>query len=146
MPYSARDRLARRRDQKRRYDVGFYGCYNQNARNRSVCDHFACNGVCVARLRRACRRILCQASAGFAKNLRKDLYYKVQEFSFENVDKFSTSSLVTRMTTDVTNVQFSYMMIVRMAFRCPVMLIFSVVMAFIMADRLPGYSSRSFRR
>jgi len=57
-----------------------------------------------------------KASAGFAKNLRKDLYYKVQEFSFENVDKFSTSSLVTRMTTDVTNVQFSYMMIVRMAF------------------------------
>ena len=77
-----------------------------------------------------------KASAGFAKNLRKDLYYKVQEFSFENVDKFSTSSLVTRMTTDVTNVQFSYMMIVRMAFRCPVMLIFSVVMAFIIGGSL----------
>ena len=77
-----------------------------------------------------------KASAGFAKNLRKDLYYKVQEFSFENIDKFSTSSLVTRMTTDVTNVQFSYMVIVRMAFRCPVMLVFSVVMAFIIGGNL----------
>ncbi|MCM1225471.1 MAG: ABC transporter ATP-binding protein/permease [Lachnospiraceae bacterium] len=77
-----------------------------------------------------------KASAGFAKNLRKDLYYKVQEFSFENIDKFSTSSLVTRMTTDVTNVQMSYMVIVRMAFRCPIMLIFSVVMAFIIGGHL----------
>ncbi len=77
-----------------------------------------------------------KASAGFAKNLRKDLFYKVQEFSFENIDKFSTSSLVTRMTTDVTNVQFSYMMIVRMAFRCPVMLVFSVVMAFVIGGPL----------
>lgn len=77
-----------------------------------------------------------KASAGFAKNLRKDLFYKVQEFSFENIDKFSTSSLVTRMTTDVTNVQFSYMMIVRMAFRCPVMLVFSVVMAFVIGGQL----------
>lgn len=77
-----------------------------------------------------------KASAGFAKNLRKDLYYKVQDFSFENIDKFSTSSLVTRMTTDITNVQFSYMMIVRMAFRCPVMLVFSVVMAFIIGGNL----------
>ena len=77
-----------------------------------------------------------KASAGFAKNLRKDLYYKVQEFSFENIDKFSTSSLVTRMTTDITNVQFSYMVIVRMAFRCPVMMIFSVVMAFIIGGNL----------
>lgn len=77
-----------------------------------------------------------KASAGFAKNLRKDLYYKVQEFSFENIDKFSTSSLVTRMTTDVTNVQFSYMMIVRMAFRCPVMLVFSIVMAFLIGGPL----------
>ncbi len=77
-----------------------------------------------------------QASAGFAKNLRKDMYYKIQEFSFENIDKFSTSSLVTRMTTDVTNAQFAYMMIVRMAFRCPVMMIFSVVMAFIIGGTL----------
>lgn len=77
-----------------------------------------------------------KASAGFAKNLRKDLYYKVQEFSFENIDKFSTPSLVTRMTTDITNVQMSYMMIIRMAFRCPVMLIISVVMAFIIGGNL----------
>lgn len=77
-----------------------------------------------------------KASAGFAKNLRKDLYYKVQEFSFENIDKFSTSSLVTRMTTDVSNVQMAYMMIVRMAFRCPVMLVFSVVMAFVIGGSL----------
>ena len=77
-----------------------------------------------------------KASAGFAKNLRKDIYYKVQEFSFENIDKFSTPSLVTRMTTDITNVQFSYMMIVRMAFRCPVMLVFSVVMAFVIGGPL----------
>lgn len=77
-----------------------------------------------------------KASAGFAKNLRKDLYYKIQEFSFENIDKFSTPSLVTRMTTDVTNVQMSYMMLVRLAFRCPVMLVFSVVMAFLIGGSL----------
>ena len=73
-----------------------------------------------------------KASAGFAKNLRKDLYYRVQEFSFENIDKFSTPSLVTRMTTDITNVQFAFMMIVRVAIRAPMMMIFSLVMAFIM--------------
>ena len=77
-----------------------------------------------------------KASAGFAKNLRKDLYYKVQEFSFENIDKFSTPSLVTRMTTDVGNVQMSFMMIVRTAIRCPLMMIFSVVMAFVMGGNL----------
>lgn len=77
-----------------------------------------------------------RASAGFAKNLRKDMYYKIQGFSFENIDKFSTPSLVTRMTTDVTNVQFSFMMIVRTAFRCPTMIIFSVVMAFIIGGNL----------
>lgn len=77
-----------------------------------------------------------KASAGFAKNLRKDMYYKIQDFSFENIDKFSTPSLVTRMTTDVTNVQFSYMMIIRIAVRCPLMLIFSLVMAFIMGGNL----------
>lgn len=76
------------------------------------------------------------ASAGFAKNLRKDIYYKVQDFSFENIDKFSTPSLVTRMTTDITNVQLSYMMIVRLAIRCPVMIIFSFVMAFVMGGNL----------
>ncbi|MDE6293719.1 MAG: ABC transporter ATP-binding protein, partial [Clostridiales bacterium] len=77
-----------------------------------------------------------KASAGYAKNLRKDLYYKVQDFSFENIDKFSTPSLVTRMTTDVTNVQFAYMMIIRMAVRSPMMMIFSLVMAFIMGGSL----------
>lgn len=77
-----------------------------------------------------------KAAAGFAKNLRKDMYYKVQDFSFENIDKFSTSSLVTRMTTDVTNVQFAFMMIIRMAVRCPLMMIFSAVMAFVMGGNL----------
>jgi len=77
-----------------------------------------------------------KASAGFAKNLRKDLYYKVQEFSFENIDKFSTPSLVTRMTTDITNVQFAFMMIIRIAVRAPMMMIFSLVMAFIMSSTL----------
>ncbi len=71
-----------------------------------------------------------KAAAGFAKNLRQDLYYSVQKFSFSNIDKFSTSSLVTRLTTDVTNVQNAYMMIVRTAFRSPAMIIFSMVMAF----------------
>ncbi len=77
-----------------------------------------------------------KASAGFAKNLRKDLFYRVQDYSFENIDKFSSSSLVTRMTTDVNNVQMSYMMIIRIAVRAPLMLIFSVIMAFIMGGAL----------
>ena len=71
-----------------------------------------------------------RASAGFAKNLRKDLYYKIQGFSFENIDSFSTSSLVTRLTTDVTNVQNAYMMIIRIAVRSPLMFIAALVMAF----------------
>ena len=70
------------------------------------------------------------ASSGFAKNLRKDMYYKIQDFSFSNIDKFSTSSLVTRLTTDVANVEMSYMMIIRTAVRSPFMLIFSMIMAF----------------
>ncbi len=70
-----------------------------------------------------------KASSGFAKNLRHDLFEKVQGFTFANIDKFSSSSLVTRVTTDVNNVQMSYMMIIRTAIRCPLMLIFSVVMA-----------------
>ena len=70
------------------------------------------------------------ASAGLAKNLRKDMYYNVQNFSFSNIDKFSTSSLVTRMTTDVTNVQNAYQMIIRTAMRSPLMLIVSLVCAF----------------
>lgn len=77
-----------------------------------------------------------KASTGFAKNLRKDIYYKVQDFSFENIDKFSTPSLVTRMTTDITNVQMAFMMIIRVAVRCPMMMIFSIAMAFIIGGSL----------
>ncbi len=76
------------------------------------------------------------ASCGFAKNLRKDLFYKIQGFSFENIDRFSTSSLVTRLTTDVTNVQNAFMTIIRMAVRSPLMLIFAYVMAFIMGGKM----------
>ena len=76
------------------------------------------------------------ASAGFGKNLRKDLFEAVQNFSFENIDRFSASSLVTRMTTDVTNVQMAYMMIIRTVVRAPLMLIFSLVMGFIMGGPL----------
>jgi ATP-binding cassette subfamily B protein len=76
------------------------------------------------------------ASAGFAKNLRKDLFKKVNDFSFANIDKFSSSSLVTRLTTDVTNVQMAYMMIIRTAVRAPFMMIFSVIMAFIQSPQL----------
>lgn len=63
------------------------------------------------------------ASAGFAANLRQDMYYKVQEYSFKNIDKFSTASIVTRLTTDITNVQMAYMMLIRVAVRAPIMLI-----------------------
>ncbi len=70
------------------------------------------------------------ASAGFAKNLRHDMFHRVQTYSFHNIDKFSASSIVTRMTTDVTNLQNAYQMIVRIALRTPTMLIFSLVMAF----------------
>ena len=77
-----------------------------------------------------------RASAGFAKNVRKDMFYNIQTFSFENIDKFSTPSLVTRMTTDVWNLQMAYMMIVRIAVRCPVMIIFAAVMAFVMGGNL----------
>ena len=77
-----------------------------------------------------------RASAGFAKNVRKDMFYNIQTFSFENIDKFSTPSLVTRMTTDVWNLQMSYMMIVRIAVRCPVMIVFAAVMAFVHGGNL----------
>jgi len=77
-----------------------------------------------------------KASAGFSKNLRHDMFYNIQNFSFTNIDKFSSSSLVTRMTTDVNNVQMSFMMIIRIALRAPLMLIFSVIMAFIMGGKL----------
>ena len=76
------------------------------------------------------------ASAGFARNLRKDMFYKIQDYSFENIDKFSVSSLVTRLTTDISNVQLAYMMIIRVAVRCPLMLVFSFAMGFIMGGRL----------
>ncbi len=77
-----------------------------------------------------------RAACGFAKNLRKDMFYSVQNFSFENIDKFMTSSLITRMTTDVTNVQNAYMMLIRVAVRSPLMLIFAFSMAFIMGGRM----------
>lgn len=71
-----------------------------------------------------------RASAGYARNLRRDMYNRVQEFSFSNIDKFSASSIVTRLTTDVTNLQNAYQMIIRVAVRSPIMLIFSLIMAF----------------
>ncbi len=77
-----------------------------------------------------------KASAGFAKNLRHDIYYKIQDFSFSNTDKFSVSSLVTRLTTDVTNVQMAYMVTIRMAVRSPLMIVFSAVMAYRMGGSL----------
>lgn len=76
------------------------------------------------------------ASCGLARNLRKDMFYSIQGYSFENIDKFLTSSLVTRMTTDVTNVQNAYMMIIRSAIRAPLMLIFAFTMAFIMGGKM----------
>ena len=77
-----------------------------------------------------------KASAGFARNLRRDIFTRVQGFSFENIDKFSTASLVTRMTTDVTNVQMAFMMIIRIAVRAPLMFAFAIVMAYIMGGSL----------
>ena len=76
------------------------------------------------------------ASTGFSRNLRQDMFYRIQDYSFENIDKFSVSSLVTRMTTDVMNVQMSFMMIIRVATRGPLMLIFSFIMGFAMGGRL----------
>ena len=76
------------------------------------------------------------ASAGFGKNLRRDLFESVSNFSFENIDKFSASSLVTRMTTDITNVQMAFMMVIRVAVRAPLMIIFSFTMAVLMGGRL----------
>ena len=81
-------------------------------------------------------RFAAKASSGFAKNLRQGMFYKIQEYSFENIDKFSTSSLITRLTTDVTNVQMAFMMIIRILVRGPVMLIASLFMAFSIDVRL----------
>ena len=87
----------------------------------------ACLSLCFGALSGKCCAV---ASNGFAKNLRKDMFYKIQDFSFSNIDKFSSSSLITRLTTDVQQVQMSYMMIIRTAVRSPFMLIFSMIMAF----------------
>ena len=81
-------------------------------------------------------RFAAKASSGFAKNLRQGMFYKIQEFSFEDIDKFSTSSLITRLTTDVTNVQMAFMMIIRILVRGPVMLIAALFMAFSIDARL----------
>ena len=81
-------------------------------------------------------RFAAKASTGLAKNLRGDLYRKLQSFSFENIDKFSNASLVTRMTTDVTNAQHSFQMCIRIVVRAPLMLIFSTVMAFIAGGKM----------
>lgn len=78
-----------------------------------------------------------KASTGFVKNLRQDMYEKIQGFSFANIDKFSSSSLVTRLTTDITNVQMAFMMIIRTAIRSPLMLIFSIIMSFTIDTSLP---------
>lgn len=77
-----------------------------------------------------------KASGGFAQNLRQDMYDKIQEYSFANIDKFSTSSIVTRLTTDVMNVQNAFMMIIRVAVRAPFMLVFSLIAAFSVNARL----------
>ncbi len=77
-----------------------------------------------------------KASAGFAKNLRHDLFHKIQSYSFENIDKFSSTSLVTRMTTDVANAQMAFMMMIRIAIRAPLVMIFAIIMAFIMGGKL----------
>ena len=76
------------------------------------------------------------ASCGFAKNLRRDMFYAIEGFSFENIDRFSASSLVTRLTTDVSNVQHAYMMLIRTAIRAPFMFVFAIVMAFIMGGNM----------
>ena len=77
-----------------------------------------------------------KASAGFAKNLRHDCFEKIQSYSFANIDKFSSTSLVTRLTTDITNVQMSYMMIIRTAIRSPMLFVFSIIMAYVMGGAL----------
>ncbi len=81
-------------------------------------------------------RMAAVASCGFAKNLRHDLYYSIQQFSFSNIDKFSTAGLVTRLTTDVANVQMSFMMIIRTAVRCPLMLVVALSMAIVTSPKM----------
>ncbi len=81
-------------------------------------------------------RFAAKASAGYARNLRKAMFDKVQTYAFENIDKFSTSSLITRMTTDVTNVQMAFQMIIRILVRAPIMLIFALIMSFTISTKL----------
>ena len=81
-------------------------------------------------------RFAAKASAGYAKNLRKEMFHKIQDYSFENIDKFSTSSLVTRMTTDVTNVQMAFQMIIRILVRGPIMMIFALLMVLSISTKL----------
>ena len=81
-------------------------------------------------------RMAAVSSSGFARNIRHDMYYTIQDYSFSNIDKFSTSSIITRLTTDVTNVQNSFQMILRMAVRAPLTLIFSIIMAFTINARI----------
>ena len=88
--------------------------------------------LCGAMAARTCS----DAATGFAKNLREDMFVRVQSFAFENIDRFSSASLVTRMTTDVTNVQMAFMMIIRTAVRAPLMFLFAIIMAFIMGGKL----------
>ncbi len=80
-----------------------------------------------------------QAAAGFAKNLRHDIFSQIQTFSFQNLDHFATSSLVTRLTTDITNIQTAYQMLIRVAVRAPSMLLFSIIMAFFLVSRQAGW-------
>ena len=79
-----------------------------------------------------------KAAAGFAKNLRRAMYHRIQTYSFANIDRFSTSSLVTRLTTDVTNIQNAYMMTLRLAMRAPASLVVAIVMSFVISARLAG--------
>ena len=81
-------------------------------------------------------RFAAKASSGYAKNLRKEMFHKIQDYSFENIDKFSTSSLVTRMTTDVTNVQMAFQMIIRILVRGPIMMIFALLMVMSISAKL----------
>jgi ATP-binding cassette subfamily B protein len=77
-----------------------------------------------------------QASAGLARNLREAMFVRIQDFSFANIDHFSTSGLVTRLTTDVTNIQNAYMMLLRMAMRAPISLVTAMFMSFVISPRI----------
>lgn len=125
----------------------YYSFYHRQLGQRDKGGHlYACaaglwgraylNGRPVAGLCALAGKACSTASCGFARNLRKDMFYKIQGYSFENIDKFSVSSLVTRLTTDITNVQMAYMMIIRTAVRSPLMLIFSFAMGFIMGGKM----------